>query len=134
MIVVDMNIVAYFLIEGGRTSACRSVFTSDPEWCVPFLWRSEFRNVLATHMRHAGMPLQGAKNRMEEAEVLFADREYSVVSNVILTLTNENPVSAYDAEFVCLAIKLDTKLVTTDKALVNRFPETALEPESFTHP
>ena len=134
MIVVDTNIVAYLLIEGGRTSACRSVFTSDPEWCVPFLWRSEFRNVLTTHMRHAGMPLQGAKNRMTEAEKLFADREYSVASNVILTLTNENPISSYDAEFVCLAMKLDTKLVTTDQALLKRFQDIALDPETFSHP
>ena len=54
MIVIDTNVVAYLLIEGERTSACRRAFAKDPEWCAPFLWRSEFRNVLTMHMRHDG--------------------------------------------------------------------------------
>ena len=69
--------------------------------------------------------------RVAEAEQLVAGREYSVSSATILELTAKARVSAYDAEFVCLAGKLDTKLVTTDKKLLRDFPELAMAPEDF---
>jgi predicted nucleic acid-binding protein len=131
MIVIDTNVLAYLLIQGDRTSACRRVFAEDPEWCAPFLWRSEFRNVLTMHMRHAEMPVAGAMARMAEAEKLVAEREYSISSATIFELTAKTRVSAYDAEFVCLAVKLGTKLLTTDKRLLRDFPELAIAPEEF---
>lgn len=132
MIVVDTNIIAYLLIEGDRTSNCRKVMSQDPDWCVPFLWRSEFRSVLSLHMRQAGMTLAGAVTRSAEAEKLLGGREYSIASNTILSLTERHPVSAYDAEFVCLADKLGTRLVTTDKSILKHFPDLAVSPEDFT--
>ena len=131
MIVVDTNIIAYLLIEGDRTGVCRSVFRKDPDWRAPFLWRSEFRNVLTTHMNHAGMKLAGALARMAQAEKHLSGREHSVLSDVVLTLTSTTSVAAYDAEFVCLANELGTKLVTTDKPLISKFPDVALSPEDF---
>jgi len=132
MTVVDTNIIAYLFIEGDRTSSCRKVMSEDPDWSVPFLWRSEFRSVLSLHMRKAGMTLAGAVSRSAEAEKLLAGREYSIDSSTILSLTEKHPVSAYDAEFVCLADKLGTKLVTTDKSILKHFPYLAVSPENFT--
>jgi len=131
VIVTDTNILAYLLIEGDRTKVCRKVLAMDPEWCAPFLWRSEFRNVLTTHMHHAGMKLAGAIARMAQAEALLAGREYSISSDVVLDLTTTNPVSAYDAEFVCLADKLGTVLITTDKLLLEKFSGIAISPEYY---
>jgi predicted nucleic acid-binding protein len=131
VIVVDTSILAYLLIEGERTAACREVLAKDAEWSAPFLWRSEFRNVLTTHMHHAGMSPQGAMDRMEQAERLLSGREYSVASDVVLPFTAAHRVSACDAEFLCLATKLDTRLITTDKRLLARCPEIALSPEWF---
>ncbi|HIG30316.1 MAG TPA: PIN domain-containing protein [Verrucomicrobiales bacterium] len=131
MIVVDTNILAYLLIEGDRTEVCRKVLWKDPEWCAPFLWRSEFRNVLTTHMHHAGMSFDGATARMGESEKLLVGREYSISSKVVLELTSANSVAAYDAEFVCLANKLERKLITTDKPLLKTFPDVAVTPEEF---
>lgn len=131
MIVVDTNVLSYLLIEGNRTEVCQNVLRKDPEWCVPFLWRSEFRNVLTKCMQHAGMTLEGAKSRMNEAEKLLGGSEYFVSSDVILSLTAIHPVSAYDAEFIALASKLDTKLVTTNKPLQKKFPDITVSPENF---
>lgn len=128
---IDTSVVAYLLIQGDRTPACRRVFAKDPEWCAPFLWRSEFRNVLRMHMRHAEMPVAGAMARMAEAERLVAGREYSIGSATIFELTAKSPISAYDAEFVCLAGKLGSKLLTTDKQLLRDFRELAITPEDF---
>jgi len=77
------------------------------------------------------MTLEGAKSRMNEAEKLLGGSEYFVSSDVILSLTAIHPVSAYDAEFIALASKLDTKLVTTDKPLQKKFPDITVSPENF---
>lgn len=131
MIVVDTNIVSYLLIEGDRTEVCRKVFLKDPEWAAPFLWRSEFRNVLTLHMRHAQMSLEGALERSQRAQSLFLNREFSVGSDIVLELTNRYPISAYDAEFVCLANKFETQLITTDKKVLAHFADVAIQPETF---
>ena len=131
MIVVDTNILAYLFIEGNQTAVCRDVFRKDPVWQVPFLWRSEFRSVLTKYIRHAGLALEDAQNTMIEAEKLLAGHEYFVDSGTILSLTSANDVSAYDAEYICLAEKLSIKLVTTDKPLITKFPDTAVSPEDF---
>jgi len=132
MIVVDTNIIAYLLIEGDRTSHCRKVLSQDPIWCAPFLWRSEFRSVLSLHMLHAGMTFEGAVSRSVEAEKLLDGHEYSIDSSTILSLTEKHTVSAYDAEFLCLADKLGTRLITTDKSILKNFPDLATTPEDFT--
>ena len=131
MIVVDTNILAYLLIKGDRTEICRKLLKSDPDWRAPFLWRSEFRNVLTTHMHHAGMTRAGAIARMERAEAILSGREHSVSSDVVLTLTSGRPVAAYDAEFICLADMLGTRLVTADRPLIKGFPDIASTPENF---
>ena len=131
MIVVDTNVLAYLLIDGDRTPACREVLGKDAEWCAPFLWRSEFRNVLTTHMRHAGMSVAGALERTRLAEGILAGREYSVGSDTVLEFAASHEVSAYDAEFLCLAVKLDLQLLTTDKRLLAKCPDIASSPEAF---
>lgn len=82
-------------------------------------------------MRHAAMSLEGAVARMQQAESLLFDREYSVASPSILEVSKRLSISACDAEFASLAMKLDTKLITTDKALLNKMPKLALDPENF---
>ena len=51
MIVVDTNIIAYLYLPTDLTGQAERLLESDPEWAVPVLWRSEFRNVLALYLR-----------------------------------------------------------------------------------
>lgn len=44
----------------------------------------------------------------------------------VLELVRESDCSAYDCEFIALAIKLDTKLVTMDGKLLRAFPKHAV--------
>lgn len=61
-----------------------------------------------------------------EAEGLLAGAEYEVESGAVFELVRESDCSAYDCEFVALAIKLDTQLFTMDKKLLRAFPARAL--------
>lgn len=54
-----------------------------------------------------------------------------VASGDVLDLAVASGCSAHDAEFVVLAKDLGVPLVTTDQELLEKFPETAINPEAF---
>lgn len=126
MIVVDSNILAYLYLPGDRTAAAEALLEQDPEWAVPVLWRSEFRNILAGYMRRKTIAFDQALALQSEAESLLSGSEFEVDSGSVLALVRDSGCSAYDCEFVALAIKLDTRLVTVDKKLLREFPARAV--------
>ena len=131
MIVVDTNVVAYLLIPGQHTASARSTLTRDASWAAPLLWRSEFRNVLAVYLRQRHLPLAKALELQDAAESLVAGREYAVESRDVLTLARESGRSAYDCEFVAVAIALGVPLITSDRQLVSTFPRVAVDVRLF---
>ncbi len=131
MLVVDTNVLAYLLIEGAETPLARRVLTADPEWAAPILWRSEFRNLLATYIRHSRMLMADAIGYFGDAEKFLLGREHVGDSRIILSLAHESGRSAYDCEFVAVAKDLRVPLVTNDRKLRASFPETAISPEEF---
>ena len=125
MIVVDSNVLAYLYLPGDHTARAEALLERDPDWAVPVLWRSEFRNILAGYMRRKTLTFDQGCNLQTEAESLLAGSEFEVDSWTVLELVRDSDCSAYDCEFVALAIKLDTKLVTVDKKLLRAFPTRA---------
>ena len=126
MIVVDSNIVAYLYLPGEYTVAAETLLEKDPVWAAPVLWRSEFRNILAGYMRRGSLTFQQAQDLQSEAEDLLNGAEYDVDSLSVLQLVRDSECSAYDCEFVALATKLGTKLVTMDRKLLRAFPGVAV--------
>lgn len=126
MIVVDSNILAYLYLPGDRTAAAEALLEQDPEWAAPTLWRSEFRNILAGYMRRKTITFDQACSLQSEAESLLAGAEFEVDSSSVLELVRDSDCSAYDCEFIALAVKLNTKLVTVDKKLLREFPTRAV--------
>jgi len=59
-------------------------------------------------------------------ESLLAGAEYEVDSLGVFELVRDSACSAYDCEFVALAVRLDTHLVTMDKQLLRAFPNRAV--------
>ena len=59
-------------------------------------------------------------------------REILPPSDLVLDLVAASDCSAYDCEYVALARHLDVKLVTTDRKILQNFPETAIELGAFT--
>lgn len=126
MIVVDSNVLAYLYLPGDHTEKAEALLEQDPDWAAPLLWRSEFRNILAGYMRRDMLTLEAARELQMEAESLLAGAEHEVDSRLVLELVRNSDCSAYDCEFVALAIALRVKLVTMDTMLLKSFPEHAV--------
>lgn len=122
MIVVDTNILAYLLLPCEYSARADALFKRDPEWIAPILWRSEFRNVLAGYLRRKTLTLGEVLNVQAEAEALLAGNEHEVDSRRVLELVRDSDCSAYDCEFVALAVRLGVKVVTLDAKLLKAFP------------
>jgi predicted nucleic acid-binding protein len=122
MIVVDSNVLAYLYLPSERTADAEALLERDSEWAAPVLWRSEFRNILTGYMRRNTLTFEQACALQREAESLLSGAEFEVDSRAALELVRDSDCSAYDCEFIVLAIKLDTKLVTADKKLLRAFP------------
>jgi len=131
MIVVDTNIISYFYLHSEHSHLAEQIFTKDPAWSAPLLWRSEFRNVLALYIRKAIITLPEAVEIFSWAAELFQGNEYEVHSAHVLQLSRSSGCSAYDCEFVNLAQDLGVYLITQDKKILDNFPATALSMRAF---
>ena len=126
MIVVDSNVLAYLYLPGEYSTAAEALLEQDSDWAAPILWRSEFRNILAGYLRRKAITFEQAVSLQREAESLLEGAEFELESLAVLELVRESDCSAYDCEFIALAMKLDTKLVTMDKKLLRAFPKRAI--------
>ncbi len=131
MIVADTSVLVPFFIPGDRTEQVQKVMRKDSDWIAPRLWRSEFRNALATQMRVSELALEMAVQAMTEAEDLLREREFEPSSETVLYLANLSGTTAYDCEFIALAQLFDIPLLTHDQKLISAFPETALAVASW---
>ncbi len=125
MIVVDTNVIVYFFLPGEKTKQAEDLYKRDSDWLVPYLWRSEFLNVMATHLRTGAMTQSAAMRITEEAERFFKGKEYFVDSKNIMACVDKSTCSAYDCEFLALAEQLNVPLVTADQKIVREFPSIA---------
>ena len=122
MIVVDSNILAYLYLPGDFTAAAEALLEKHSKWSAPVLWRSEFRNILAGYLRRKTITFERAHSIQIEAMNLMSGAEFEVDSLAVLELVRDSDCSAYDCEFVALAMQLKCKLVTMDGKLLRAFP------------
>jgi predicted nucleic acid-binding protein len=123
MIVVDTNVVAYLFLRGEFAARAEAWLKSDRDWVAPMLWRSEFRNVLAGCLRRKQLTFETAREIQREAQALLIGNEHEVDSQRVLELVRDGDCSAYDCEFVSVAMRLGVKLLTADKKVLKAFPE-----------
>jgi predicted nucleic acid-binding protein len=126
VIVVDSNVLAYLYLPCEYTSAAEALLERDPDWAAPMLWRSELRNVLLGYIRRGQLTLAQTTAIQAEAEDLMRGAEYEVDSRSVFELAEKTDCSAYDCEFVALAMSLGTRLVTMDGRVLRAFPESAV--------
>jgi predicted nucleic acid-binding protein len=123
---VDSNVIAYLYLPGAFTVAAEELLAREPEWAAPILWRSEFRNMLAGYLRRGALSFDAAVLLQHEAQALLAGHEFELDSTAVLELVRDSDCSAYDCEFIALAAKLNTTMVTMDNKLLRAFPKCAI--------
>ena len=89
-----------------------------------------------THAEHEAEPTRVAARRGDvevedvrgevELDRLLAHAESDVESKTVMELVRDSTCTAYDCEFVALAMMLDVKLVTMDQKLLKAFPKRAV--------
>lgn len=126
MIVVDTNVLAYLYLPSEYTAHAEALLEQDSQWAAPVLWRSEFRNILAGFIRRGTLTFEQALSLQSEAESLLTGSEFEVDSSAVLELVRGSDCSAYDCEFIALAMRLKTQLVTMDGKLLRAFPDQAI--------
>lgn len=134
MIVVDVNVIAYLLIAGDKTPLAQQAWQRDPEWILPPLWRHEMLNVLVTYVRSGGVPSDQAIATFQQAIARFGDHEQSPQMEQVLLLAAEHQISAYDAQYVRLALERNLALISEDRALQRKFPATVRSLQDFCAP
>jgi predicted nucleic acid-binding protein len=132
VIVVDANILVYFLLKGEKTALAEKAFYLDQEWAAPALWRSEFMNVLVGHIRLFGKPVAEAAYNFAKAEAIIAHREFVSIPQRVFRLVSASACSSYDCEYVALAEDIRSPLITTDALILKSFPKIAVSLEKFT--
>ena len=131
MIVVDNALICYLLISGDFTNEAERIRSIDPRWIAPPLWLSEFRNVLRNYMNSELLTLPEALKHLALATELMHGAIYEAPSEKVLELAAASGCTAYDCEYVALAIAADLPLVTTDKQVLNAFPDVAIALKNF---
>ncbi len=125
LIVVDTNVLAYFVIEGDHTQNAEAVRARDHDWRVPSLCIYEWLNVVALHVRKGLFARDDGIRYYRRGLALVRIEAALPDPRAILNLVTQSGCSSYDCQFVALAQSLHTRLVTTDKELVAAFPGVA---------
>lgn len=131
MIVVDVNVVAYYFIDGDKTALARGLMQREPDWRVPSLWRHEYLNVLATYARSGGATVVQARALWRRALDFLGPREEATDPEAALRLAIDHPISAYDGQYVALGERLGARFVTEDRRLLKTFPMIACTMQSY---
>lgn len=103
----------------------------DGLWVAPSLWQSEFRNVAALFFRRKIITFEDGLDAITKAELIMSGLGMQVKSSTVFQLVKESNCSAYDCEFVALALELQTSLITYDKKILSEFSSIAQTPEQF---
>jgi predicted nucleic acid-binding protein len=134
MIVVDSNIIAARSLTSSLTSQTREIEERDPVWIVPVLWRYEFQNILATAIRTKQIRPEQAMDIWEEVSKILIENEFEPSASKVIDLVARYGISAYDGQFIALALEMGIPCVTEDRELRKKFPGTAISMDEFIKP
>ncbi|CAN5604162.1 hypothetical protein BH20VER3_BH20VER3_01460 [soil metagenome] len=131
MIAVDTNIVCFYWLPSPRSSEAEALAELEPAWLVPPLWRSEFRNALASSVRHGVVAMKDAMELVARAENRLRSHERQVSSQTVMELVARSSCTAYDCEFVAVAREQGVPLITADREILREFPHLSVSLGNF---
>jgi predicted nucleic acid-binding protein len=134
MIVVDSNIVAARNLTSSLTSEAKQVEEKDPIWIVPVLWRYEFQNILASAIKGKQIKPEQALNVWERVLNILIENEYEPSVSKVDDLVAQYEITAYDGQFIAVALEMEIQCVTEDRELQEKFPGIAISMKEFLKP
>jgi len=134
MIVVDSNIIAARNLTSSLTSEAKQVEEKDPIWVVPVLWRYEFQNILATAIKAKQIKPEQALGIWKEISNILIENEYEPSASKVIDLVAQYGITAYDGQFIAIALEMEILCVTEDRELQEKFPGIAISMNEFLKP
>src|SRR4030065_2105921 len=134
MIVVDSNIVTARNLTTSLTSEAKQVEEKDPVWIVPVLWRYEFQNILAAAIRAKQIKPEQALDIWEKVSKILVENECEPSASKVIDLVAQYGITAYDGQFIALALEMGMPCVTEDRELQEKFPGIAISMDGFLKP
>jgi len=131
MIVVDANILAFYVIAGKRTTDANALRELDAEWMVPAFWCVEFQSILWKYVRFGGMPTEQAQELLDQARTMFSANEWTPSPDVVLRDALKWGITVYDAQYASLAKQFGVLCVTEDVPVQKACPNMAISLEDF---
>jgi predicted nucleic acid-binding protein len=131
MIVVDANVLAFYLIEGDRTVEANALREADPEWILPVFWSVEFQSIVWKYARFGGMPADRAVELLEQAMTLFSVNEVAPPPDLVLRDALRWGITVYDAQYASLARQMGIRCVTEDRPVQEACPTIAISLGDF---
>ena len=131
MIVVDANVLSFYMIQGDRTAEAHALKEADPEWLVPAFWTVEFQSILRKYVRFQGMPLEAALNLLDQAHAIFSPNEVIPHADIALRDALHWGITVYDAQYASLAKQYGVRCVTEDTLVQKRCTDVALSMAAF---
>lgn len=131
MIVVDTNVLAARVLSSKFSKVAEKLEQAEPVWVVPILWRYEFQNILATAIKVRQISPATALHVWAQITQVLMGNEAEPSIDSVIALVSKHRITAYDAQFVALALELDVSCVTQDAELWGKFPGRALSMTDF---
>jgi predicted nucleic acid-binding protein len=134
MIVVDSNIIAARNLTSALTPRAKQVEQKDPVWIVPYLWRYDFQNILATAIKARQITSAQALDVWQMVSGILIENESEPSAAKVMELVARYGITAYDGQFIALAMDMGVLCVTEDQELQGKFPGMAVSMEDLLKP
>ncbi len=134
MIVVDSNIIAARNLTSSLTSLAKQVEEKDPVWIVPVLWRYEFQNILASAIKAKQIKSEQALDTWEKVSKILIENECEPSPSKVIDLVAQYGITAYDGQFIAVALEMGIPCLTEDRELQEKFPGIGISMDEFLKP
>lgn len=128
MPVIDSSIFASVVVKDEFYSDCKKYMTTRK--ATLDLAFAEAGNVIWKHVKMGRIVAEDAANRTGLLRRLINTSKIFKAEEILeeaVKLAVDHDVTVYDALFITLAMKLEDRLVTTDRKLYDKLKETGLE-------
>lgn len=121
-IVVDASITAAIILDDEATERDAAIWSAfdNGDLFVPAHWSIEVASLLLKAERRGRVTAQRRNEHLATARTLLApvQTEASTLSRAVIDLAQATGLTAYDAGYLELAMRIDASLATNDAALI----------------